>query len=129
MIRATTIASAAALALAAAAFAGSTLTGSYTATISGAPVARFNGVWTLGFGSGGAYTVAENKQVLIRGRVSLNGSTITFKDKSGPAACHGSQATGSYTWKLRGRTLRLTPLRDTCTGRKFVLSRRFARSG
>jgi len=101
------------------------LAGTWTATISGAPSAQFNGAWKLGFSAGGSYFVAKGSQKLVLGKATFAGATVTFHDLSGPASCLGMQAIGSYNWAVAGGKLRLKPLREPCAGRKFVLARTF----
>jgi len=107
--------------------AGVPLAGGWSATISGAPSAQFNGVWKLHFASGGSYVISKAGQTLVAGKATFKGTTVTFHDVSGPASCIGMQAIGSYTWAITGSKLRLKPVREPCAGRRFVLTRMFAR--
>jgi hypothetical protein len=104
------------------------ISGSWQATIANAPNAQFDGVWKLTFGAKGNYAIAENGRVLIRGKATYAGASVTFHDRSGVAACSGAQATGLYAWAKSGTTLRFVVTKDACTGRQFVLSRRFKKT-
>ncbi len=85
---------------------------------------QLNGKWLLGFSKTGSYEVAKapSSAVLIGGSSKLSGHRIVFVDKSGPLACSPAQARGTYTWSLAGKTLRLTPVKEACVGRKTVLA-------
>ena len=104
------------------------LAGNWSTTISGAPSAQFNGVWKLSFSANGAYVVSKGSQKLVLGTATFAGSTVTFHDLSGPASCVGMQAIGSYRWSLAGKTLRLTPAREPCAGRRLVFGRVYHRA-
>jgi hypothetical protein len=124
------VAGAAALSLAGASTAAATLTGTFTTRITGAPSAQLNGVWTMKIATGGRYTIALGKRVLITGRATVKAPRITFGNEIGPAACKGAQATGVYNYFLmKGKVLRFEALSDSCPGRRFVLSHQFTRVG
>jgi hypothetical protein len=113
----------AALALSSVALAGDTLPGKYTTTIKNP--AQLKGTWVLNLAKGGAYTVVDNGQLLIRGRYSTTGSKITFGHETGNGACAKS---GTYTWKKTGKTLKFTRVSESplCSGRSGVLAHTFA---
>lgn len=102
--------------------------GAFTTRIAGAKPAALNGTWILAM-TGPAFNLIRNKTTAATGAVTVSGSKITFKDLFGPYRCLGSQATGTYTWKLKGKTLTLKPVKDSCAGRKAVLSHPFTRIG
>ncbi len=112
----------AALALSSVALAGGTLAGKYTTTIKSP--AKFKGTWVLNLTKGGTYTVADNGQILIRGKYSTTRSKITFGHETGSGACAKS---GTYTWKKTGKTLKFTRVHDSplCSGRSGVLAHTF----
>ena len=111
-----------ALAAAPTALAGVGLPGQYRTSI--ASPAQFKGTWVIRFATSGTYTVADDSHVLVRGRYSTSGSKITFGNETGDGAC---AATGTYSWKRSGTTLRFTRKHDpaSCTGRIAVLAHRF----
>ncbi|MGH2936114.1 MAG: hypothetical protein ACRDL2_16605 [Gaiellaceae bacterium] len=113
--------------LAAVAVTGVPLAGTWSATIAAAPSAQFDGVWKLRFSTNGAYVISKAGQKLVVGKATFKGATVTFHDLSGPASCAGVQAVGSYRWTITGRKLKLKPVREPCSGRRFVLTRTFAR--
>jgi hypothetical protein len=118
-----TAAVAAALVLASAAFAGGTITGTYTTTITGNTTLK--GTWVLAFAKNGTYTVSENGHAVIRGTSTSTPVTVTFGHETGPLAC---TAGAKYTWKRNGKTLKLTRVKDTCPGRAAVLAHLFTQS-
>jgi hypothetical protein len=63
---------------------------------------------------------------VVNGGATYEQGAIRFVDKSGPAAC---KAAGSYRYIIGGKSLRFTPYTDTCSGRKFVLSHKFTKTG
>jgi hypothetical protein len=114
----------AALALSSVALAGGTLPGKYSTTIKSP--AQFKGTWVLNLAKNGAYTVAANGQLRIRGRYSTTGSRITFGHEQGDGACAKS---GTYIWKKTGKTLKFTRVGESpeCSGRSGVLAHTFTK--
>jgi hypothetical protein len=110
------------LALSSLALASGTLTGRYTTTIKSP--AQLNGTWVLNLRNSGTYTVANNGQILIRGKYATNGSKITFGHETGSAAC---AKPSTYTWKKTGKTLKFTRVHESaaCRGRAGVLAHTF----
>jgi hypothetical protein len=98
----------------------------YRTTISGATPALLNGTWTLAI-SNTAFNVTKGGRVAVNGTVKIDGNRITFHDFSGPLACRGAQANGTYTWRLQGAALTLKANGDTCTGRRAILTHPFHR--
>ncbi len=85
-----------------------------------------NGTWLINFVADGTYVVVKepkSKSLLIGGSSTASGDKVTFVDKAGPLRCTGSGATGTYSWKLTGKTLEFTKVRDTCTGRSLIIGR------
>ena len=84
-----------------------------------------NGTWLLSFAPNGAYAIVKEpntKTLLIGGSSTATAGKLTFHDKTGPLACTGKTAVGTYSWKLSGKTLKLTKLADGCAGRIAVLT-------
>lgn len=98
----------------------------YVARIAGAKPAVLNGTWRLSLTT---YTFTVNKGVTaaVSGRVRIVGNRITFHDLGGPFACRGAQATGVYSWRVVGKRLSLTAVREACAGRKTILTKPFTR--
>ena len=61
---------------------------------------------------------------LVRGTLTVSGSTMTFTDHAGPLACRGASATGRYRYVLHAKALklRLATLHDACKGRHSILA-------
>src|SRR5262245_24324337 len=96
--------------------------GIYETKISGQAVRALNGDWLVSIAQSRAFAVARNGTTVIGGKLKVSGPTLTFEDVLGPYACHGAQAVGSYSYRLTGKTLRLTRLRDSCPGRVAILT-------
>jgi hypothetical protein len=114
---------AAVLVTASAALAGGTIAGSYTAKI--ASPAQLKGTWVLAFAKGGSYAISDSGQVVVRGKYTASGSSLTFGHESGPLAC---TVTGKYTWARTGKTLKLKRVKDTCPGRSLILAHAFTQT-
>ncbi len=115
----------AALALSSVALAAGTLAGKYTTTIKSP--AQFKGTWVLNLAKGGTYTVANDGQLLIRGKYSTTGSKITFGHETGNGGC---AKPGKYSWRKTGKTLKFTRISDApaCSGRSGVLAHTFTQT-
>jgi hypothetical protein len=98
----------------------------YVARISGAKPAVLNGTWRLTLTTS-TFAVNKGATPAVSGRVRIAGSRITFHDLGGPFACRGAQATGVYSWRVTGKRLTLTAVREPCAGRKTILTRPFTR--
>lgn len=86
------------------------------------------GQWTVTFNEDGSYEVArQDVGVLASGRFEISGRTLNVLDWSGLVGCGGTDeepSTASYAWELLGDELRLTPIQDTCTDRRILLTTR-----
>jgi hypothetical protein len=116
---------AAVLASASLALAGGSLVGTYKTTI--ASPAQFKGTFALKLAPGGAYSVADDGHIIVRGKYTDSGSKITFGHETGEGACAKS---GTYTWTKSGKTLRFKRMSDaaTCSGRITILSHALTQS-
>ncbi|HLW94792.1 MAG TPA: hypothetical protein VKS25_05390 [Solirubrobacteraceae bacterium] len=118
-----TITALGALALCAAALAGSPLSGTFNTTIASGKVA---GAWSLTFSSP-SYTVTYKGSKVAVGAYTTSGGKVTFTDKSGKLACPGK---GVYSYTLSGRTLKFKLVSDksaACAGRRAVLAGTFTK--
>jgi hypothetical protein len=95
----------------------------YSTRITGVTPAALNGTWNLSL-QRTVFLVNKGNAAAVAGRLTIAGNKITFHDTGGPLACKGSQAVGTYTWKLQGTKLTLTKVRDTCGGRPLILNKR-----
>jgi ABC-type xylose transport system permease subunit len=119
---------AATLTLASVALAAVTLHATYKTTItSSAAGGALKGAWTIKFEHPN-YTVTDNGAVVIHGKYTIKGTTITFRDKTGKDVCPGA---GKYTINKTGTTLTFTRISDTtaCLGRETVLAGTFTKAG
>jgi hypothetical protein len=105
----------------------SALKGTFASTISGkAP--PLDGKWTLRLLPGTKFQTLRNGKVVVSGSGARTSTRITFTDAAGPYACAGTQKTGVYSWKLTGKVLTLKPVRDSCGGRRTILTSRLTRT-
>ena len=98
------------------------LPGTYTTTIK--TPSEVNGKWVVTFFEGATYSVSLNRQAISRGRYSAGATTITLHESD--FGCGGS---GSYAWKLSGRTLTFIKKRESrsCRARAAVLAHPFTK--
>jgi hypothetical protein len=120
----------AALTVASAAFAASTLSGTYTTKITGKGANTLNGAldgtWTLKV-KNGKYTVKLGSKSEVNGNYTIKGNKISLTDTGGPAKCPG---TGTYKFKISGNTATLTKVKDkkACIGREDVLAHKLTKA-
>jgi hypothetical protein len=95
----------------------------YSTRITGVSPAALNGTWNVSI-QRTVFLVNKGSAAAVAGRVTIAGNKITFRDTGGPLACKGTQAVGTYTWRLVGPKLTLTKVRDTCGGRPLILNKR-----
>ena len=98
----------------------------YSTTITSAAPAHFFGTWRLTVRPS-TFRVTKDGQVTVSGSVKIAGTRITFHDLTGPLACTGAQATGTYAWRITGARLKLSAVKDPCAGRKIILTKPFTR--
>ena len=103
------------------ALAASSVSGTYTEKIAGASPALLNGTWSVSL-KPHAYTIKRNGAVAVAGKLAVTKTRLQFTDTGGPLSCTGAQAKGVYSYVLKGSTLRLKPVAETCAGRKLVLT-------
>jgi hypothetical protein len=97
-----------------AALAAATLSGSYATQIT--KPAAIKGAWDIDFDKG-VIKVTRNGQSISQGDYKIKASTINFSPNS-KSTC---SATGKYTFKLSGATVRFTKITDGCPHREAVL--------
>lgn len=97
------------------------LTGSFKTIISG-KTSRLNGAWVLKIDRLGQSTSSKNGRIVVKGAVAAWLGHFQITDTSGPAACKGVQASGAYTYTLKGNQLVLKVGFDQCSGRETILT-------
>jgi hypothetical protein len=93
----------------------------YNARITGSKVPVANATWLLAL-QRTVFGLKRNGGTAVVGSLTVAGNRVTFHDLGGPLACHGAQVNGTYTWKVTGTKLVFTRVKDTCVGRRTVLS-------
>lgn len=94
--------------------------------ITGAAVPALNAFWRLSTTRTG-FIITRSGAPALAGTLAIAGNKVTFHDITGPFACRGAQATGTYGWRIVGARLTFTRIKDACVGRRTVLSHRFTR--
>ncbi len=97
----------------------------YSTKIAAATPAVLNGTWRLTINRR-SFSVAKGTVLAVSGTARIVGNRITFHDLAGPFSCRGAQATGVYSWRLGGKRLTLTAVREPCAGRRTILTKPFA---
>ena len=98
----------------------------YSTKIAGATPAVLDGTWRLTVNRR-SFSVTKGATLAVSGTARIVGNRITFHDLAGPFSCRGAQATGVYSWRVSGKRLTLTAVREPCTGRKTILTKPFTR--
>jgi hypothetical protein len=52
----------------------------------------------------------------------VTGDLLEVTDEKGSMACGGEQKTGTYKWKLEGKSLIFTKVQDECGGRANAMT-------
>jgi hypothetical protein len=112
----------AALALSPSALAAGALHGSYRTQIASG---QLKGTWTVTFAKKSTYTV-RGPLGKAAGKNTFAGTKITFGHETGASAC---STTGKYTFKLTGKTLKLTKVSDACAPRATILTHKLVKVG
>ena len=98
----------------------------YSTKIVGATPAVLDGTWRLTVNRR-SFSVAKGTTLAVSGTARIVGSRITFHDLGGPFSCRGAQATAVYSWRVSGKHLTLTAVREPCAGRRTILTKPFTR--
>ena len=96
----------------------------YSTKIVGAKPALLDGTWRLTVNRR-SFSVAKGTMFAVSGTARIVGNRITFHDLGGPFSCRGAQATGLYSWRVSGKRLTLTAVREPCAGRRTILTKPF----
>jgi predicted Ser/Thr protein kinase len=99
------------------------LAGVYETRVSGdtAENAGLSGTWRMQVSPDGSVRTSWNGILVVRGKASIVGDSVTFTDDSGSMACFGREVLGVYRWELQGGRLTFVLVRDRCTGRRIVV--------
>jgi len=106
-----------ALALSPGASAAGALSGKYRGTISSG---FLKGTWTITFNKSKKTYKVVGPFGSLTGHNRYSGSQITFYKESAGTICPGA---GTYRYRLTGRTLKFTKVREACNPRAIVTAR------
>jgi hypothetical protein len=98
----------------------------YSTKIVGAQPAVLDGTWRLTVNRRN-FSVAKGTTLAVSGTARIVGNRITFHDVGGPFSCRGAQATAVYSWRVSGKRLTLSVVREPCSGRRTILTKPFTR--
>jgi hypothetical protein len=79
-------------------------------------------VWAVTFDGKGKVTVTRDGKEAVEGTYKVNKEEIEFTDEKGPFAGTGDRKTGTYKWKLDGKKLTFTKVKDASEGRAAALT-------
>lgn len=114
------------------------LEGDFAVTISRLDVPRdlangptLIGRWRITFNTDGTYALERHDVgTLVTGTFTVDGNQVTITDESGLLACaagpggFGDVSSGTYRWEFARDRLTLTPVEDSCLGRRILLATR-----
>src|SRR5262245_58014334 len=75
-------------------------------------------VWNITFWEKGQkFLVTRDGRDAVSGRYSVDKDVVEFSDDAGPNAAKGAERSGTYRFKVTGKTLKLTKIKDSNVGR------------
>ena len=77
--------------------------------------------WVVTFDKG-KFTAKQNGELGVKGSYKATKDEVEFTDEDGPFAGQGDDKTYTYKWKLDGKKLTLTKVKDTNEGRVSVIT-------
>jgi hypothetical protein len=90
-------------------------TGTFTLTT------KDGAAWAVAFTDKGKFTVSRNGAVAAEGSYRVTGDQIEVTDEKGPKAATVNKS-GTYKWKLDGKKLTFTRVKDEAGGRAAVIT-------
>src|SRR5262249_13611513 len=76
--------------------------------------------WAVTFDGKGKYTVSRDGEVGVEGAYKASKDEISFTDEKGRFSVE--KTTGTYKWKLDGKKLSFTKVKDDSKGRATILT-------
>jgi hypothetical protein len=78
--------------------------------------------WAVTFDDKGKFTAMHNGQLGVKGTYKVTKDEIEFTDEDGPFAGKGEEQKATYKWKLDGKKLTFTKVKDSSEGRVAVVT-------
>jgi len=78
--------------------------------------------WAVTFDDKGKFTATHNGELGVKGSYTVTKDEIEFSDEDGPFAGKGDDQKATYKWKLDGKKLTFTKVKDSSEGRAAVVT-------
>jgi hypothetical protein len=78
--------------------------------------------WSIRFDKKGNYTVLLKGEAVVEGKYKVKNDTISFGNEKGKLADEDRKNVGTYRWKLKGKAITFTKVKDTNDGREKALT-------
>ncbi|HKB05696.1 MAG TPA: hypothetical protein VKD90_25980 [Gemmataceae bacterium] len=78
--------------------------------------------WAVTFDDKGKFTAMLNGELGVKGAYKVTKDEIEFTDEDGPFAGKGEEQKATYKWKLDGKKLTFTKVKDSSEGRAAVVT-------
>ena len=79
-------------------------------------------MWAVTFDGKDKFKVTRNGEEGLDGTYKVTKDEIEMSDESGPFAGKGDQKTCTYKWKLDGKKLKFTKVKDESEGRSAIVT-------
>jgi hypothetical protein len=81
-----------------------------------------NHVWAVTFDNKGKFSVTRDDKAALKGTCKINKDEIEFTDEEGDLAGKDEQAKYTYKWKVDGKKLTFTKVKDANADREAVVA-------
>jgi hypothetical protein len=78
--------------------------------------------WAVSFDGKGKFTVTRDGEEAVKGSYKATADELEITDEDGPLASKGEAKTATYKWKLDGKKLTFTKVKDEAGGRAAVVT-------
>ena len=78
--------------------------------------------WAVTFDDKSKFTAMHNGELGVKGSYKVTKDEIEFTDEDGPFAGKGEEQKATYKWKLDGKKLTFTKVKDTSEGRVAIIT-------
>lgn len=81
-----------------------------------------NHVWAVTFDNKGKFSVTRDDKAALKGTCKINKDEIEFTDEEGELAGKDGAAKYTYKWKVDGKKLTFTKVKDSNSDREAVIT-------
>ena len=78
--------------------------------------------WAVNFDGKGKFAVTRDGQEAVKGSYKATKDELEVTDEEGPLAAKGDTKSATYKWKLDGKKLTFTKVKDEAEGRAAVVT-------